>query len=379
MGLPHFSKVQLGCAALLAACVSGCFGDAALPAVDGGSGGGLGSGGGSASGGGVATGGGTATGGSNGQGGGGATGGDTGTGGGQSSVYDIPSGTLLFAESFEDANLSGRGWFDGPAAMLANDASPGDGSHSFQCQFNQGGTACAGGQPSRHKHTATDRVFVSMQLKFSSNWVGSGRAYHPHMFHFTTNKDSDYVGPASSHLTTYIEILNAKALLALTDTLNVDGNCVFLNNDSFIGCNGNFTTYSFTEARSVASCNGIVGDLDVRDCFDNGGEWYSARTWFSPAWFTDSAGPQYKGDWHHLEAYFQMNTLQAGKGVADGKLRLWLDGQKLISKDAVLFRTGINGDQVFTEFLVLPYIGDGSPVQQSFFVDALKVATGYVP
>ncbi len=69
----------------------------------------------------------------------------------------------------------------------------------------------------------------------------------------------------------------------------------------------------------------------------------------------------------------------ANVGQPNGKIRLWLDGEKVVTSDAVLFRTNQHPTQAFTQFLMLPYIGVGSPVAQSYFVDQLQVATGYVP
>ena len=139
--------------------------------------------------------------------------------------------------------------------------------------------------------------------------------------------------------------------------------------------------FEWQRRRSVAACNGLVGDVDGRDCFSTGtNTWYSSRAWDTPQpWFTDTAGPAYKADWHRLEAYFSLNTIQAGVGVPDGKIRLRMDGQTVVTSDRVLFRTNQHPDMHFTQFLMLPYIGDGSPLVQQFWVDQLKVATGAVP
>ena len=32
-------------------------------------------------------------------------------------------------------------------------------------------------------------------------------------------------------------------------------------------------------------------------------------------YFQDVAGPNYKGDWHYVEAYFKLNSIVNGKGV----------------------------------------------------------------
>jgi hypothetical protein len=301
----------------------------------------------------------------------------SGTGAGGSSAGDIPGGgTLLFEEPFEDTDYAGRGWYDGPSGTLDTAEHIAGSSRAYECAFQTGATSCTGGKPARHKFPASPSVYLSFHIKFSTNWVGSGLAYHPHMFHFINDRDGDYVGPAHSYLTTYTEVVGGRALLALQDSKNVDLNCILRNNDTFVGCNGDFNTYPFTEDRSACSCNGLAGDLDGRDCFSNGnGTWYSARTWGSDNAFQDSPGPSYKNDWHFVEVYFEMNSIQGGIGVPDGKIRWVQDGQVLISYDKILMRTNANATMQFNQFAMLPYIGDGSPVNQSFWVDNLTVAT----
>lgn len=296
-----------------------------------------------------------ASGGSSGQGASGGGGGDA-----------IPSGgTVLFEESFEDTDFNSRGWYDGSGAITTSEHIDGS-SASFECTYSMGATGCDGGTPARHLFTQSETVYLAFHLKLSSNWQGSGRPYHPHMFHFITNEDDDYVGPANSHLTTYTEVVDGRALLAIQDSRNVDDGCILRNDDSFVGCDGNFDTYQFTENRSVAACNGIVGDLDGRDCFDNG-YWYSSRGWYADVTIDD--------EWHFIEVYFEMSSIQDGVGVPDGKIRWLQDGQVLISYDQILLRTGSHPNMAFNQFAMLPYIGDGSPVVQSFWVDDLVVAT----
>lgn len=288
----------------------------------------------------------------------------------------IPGGgKVIFEESFEDADFAARGWYDGSAAALST-SEHAEGKSSFECQFAQGASSCSGGKPARHPVTASSSVYLSFHIKFSDNWVGSGKPYHPHMFHFITDADMQYVGPSHTFLTTYTEVVQGKALLALQDSKNVDLNCILKNDDSFVGCNGNFDTYKFTESRSACSCNGLQGFLDGHDCFPNGdGTWYSSRSWHADAAFTDQPGAAFKGDWHFVEVYFELNTVKDGAGVPDGKIRWVQDGKSLISSDQILFRTGIHPDMMFNQFAMLPYIGDGSPLVQTFWIDDLIVAT----
>jgi hypothetical protein len=188
--------------------------------------------------------------------------------------------------------------------------------------------------------------------------------------------NADYAGPAFTHLTLYVEQNEGRPLVALQDGQNVDLGCVLRNDGSFIGCNGNPSTYAFTENRSVAACNGLAGFVDQRDCFPWGSGYYSARTWrASSIYFSDSPGSTYKSDWHFIEVYFELNSISGGVGVADGKIRYWYDGQLLISSDQILMRTAQYPSLALNQFLLLPYMGDGSPLTQTMWIDDLTVAT----
>ena len=294
-----------------------------------------------------------------------------------SALDDIPGGTVLFQERFDDGAFASRGWYDGPGGAISREERvPGRGGN-FECAFAVGATSCTAGKPSRRQFPASETVYASFWLKFSADWVGSGRPYHPHMFHFINDLDDDRVGPARTHLTTYIEVVNGRAVLALQDAKNVDLGCVLRNNNTVAGCNGGFGAYRFTEARSVAACNGLLGDLQGRDCFPTaGGGWYSSRSWSAPNAFVDAAGANHRGDWHFVEVYFAMNSVRDGVGVPDGRIRWVQDGRTLIASDRILFRTGQHAALRFDQFAMLPYIGPGSPVAQSFWVDDLTVATG---
>ncbi len=283
---------------------------------------------------------------------------------------------MLFSEPFDNTQFTSRGWYDGSSgSVTTSEHAPGS-TAAFQCDFAKGAQSCTAGKPARHKFTATPTVYLSFWIKFSQNWVGSGKAYHPHMFHFINDMESDYVGPAFSHLTTYTEVVAGKAQLSLQDSANVDLNCILKNDDTFVGCNGDFNSYKFTEDRSICSCNGLQGDVQGRDCYSNGdGTWSSDRSWWSSNAFVDAQGPDYKGDWHHVEVYFAMNSIQGGVAVPDGKIRWVQDGKTLISHDKVLMRSGAHPSMKFNQFAMLPYIGDGSPVAQTFWVDEMVVAT----
>jgi hypothetical protein len=287
-------------------------------------------------------------------------------------------GAVLFFEPFEDASFEARGWYDTLGASLSTTEHIAGSTASFECRFAVGATGCEGGSPARHLFEGQEAVYLSYWVKYSESYIGSGQPYHPHEFHFVTDADDQWVGPAYTHLTTYTEQVGGVPRIALQDSRNVDLSCILRNDDSFVGCNGDFATYGFTEARSVCSCNGLIGDLDGRDCFPNGdGTWYSARFWDAPErLFTDEPGPYYKADWHFIECYFRMNTIADGVGIADGQIRYWYDGAEVIALEHVLLRTADHAALRFNQFLVAPYIGDGSPVDQTMWVDDLTVAAG---
>jgi len=300
------------------------------------------------------------------------TGGDPTTGGDPSA----DCGAVLFTEPFEDTDFAARGWYDGPQAILSNVEAIDGSNASFECRFAPGATGCEGGTPGRHLFEAQTAVCLSFWVKYSASYVGSGQPYHPHEFHFITNQDDMFVGPAATHLTTYIEQVGGVPRLAIQDTLNVDTACVLRNDDSFVGCNGDFDTYPFTEMRSAAACNGILGDLEGRDCFDTGNGWYSARFVDADLQVFGDTPPWDKNEWHRVQTYWRLNDIENGIGVPNGVIRYWVDGELVIERDEVLMRTGAHPDMAFDQFLVAPYIGDGSPVDQTMWVDDLEVAAG---
>lgn len=284
-------------------------------------------------------------------------------------------GEILFEEHFKDTNFASRGWYDVRSGAVIRTDNPAPGTNQvLQCRYAKDGQRCAGGYPIRIEIPETESVYLSYWVRYSDNWVGSGRGYHPHEFHFTTNKDHEFVGPANSHLTMYIEQINLTPVIAMQDSKNVDDDCILRNNGEFIGCDGDFDTYEFTEARSVAACNGHHGLLQHRDCYWTGSYWYSSRRWHD-----ETEKVIIPGNWHFVEAYLSMNDIVDGKGVANGSIRYFLNGEPRISSDEILFRTADNSDMAFKYLIFAPWIGDGSPVDQDMRVGQITVARGVKP
>ena len=273
--------------------------------------------------------------------------------------------TTLLQENFDDANFASRGWYDGNTATVDTANHISGSTASLICHFLQGGTHCNpadGLYTLRHSFAATDRVYVGYWVKHSSNWVGSGTTYHPHIIYLLTNLNGAYSGLAYTYLTAYVEENQGYPQLDIQDGQNID--------ETKIGVD----LTSVTENRAVAGCNGIesVGQAG-NDCYLSGSVHWNGIIWKGPtAYFYDATQ---KTNWHFIEAYFQLNSIANGIGQADGIVRYWYDNQLVIDHSNVILRTGKNSTMQFNQFVIAPYIGNGSPVDQTFWIDNLTVAT----
>src|SRR5438445_8313457 len=278
-----------------------------------------------------------------------------------------PGGTLL-QEGFDNANLAARGWYDGnPATISATEYHTGGGS--LEARFLAGATNPSWGT-FRHLFTPSPTLYVSFWVKYSTNWIGSGKLYHPHEFMILSDLDGDWDGLSNDYLTAYIEQVYQNGgvpHLALQDNKSIN-----------LGYGTPPTNLvGVTENRSVSGCNGIAefAGVDAWSCF-NGPPWYNNKEFHAAdVAFQPNPGPGYKANWNHVEAYFQMNSMVGGVGQTDGILRYWFNGVLVIERTNVLFRTGAHATLQFKQIVVAPYIGDGSPVDQTVWYDELTVAT----
>ncbi|HEY1952511.1 MAG TPA: Ig-like domain-containing protein [Gemmatimonadaceae bacterium] len=282
------------------------------------------------------------------------------------------SGTLLFQENFEDANIGGRGWYDNTSAVISTAEHITGSTASAQYHFLAGASTPTSGGAQRHKFTPSNSFYLSFYVKYSANWVGSGQAYHPHEFYVLSNLDGDYDGPSQNFLDVYIEhnyLNGGRPRLAMQDNKSVNTTNGALPNNLI----------ATTENRSTSGCNGVVESNIFSECYNAGTYWYNDKQLTGPVVFQPNPGPGYKNDWNFVEAYFQLNTIVNGIGQADGVMQYWFNGTLIIDRHDILFRTGAHPTLQFSQFLIAPYIGDGSPVDQSMFIDNLRVATGRIP
>ena len=113
-------------------------------------------------------------------------------------------GTILFQEDFENGNLGSRGWYDNTTAQVSTTEHVTGSTASAQYHFLSGASTPTSGGSQRHKFTPSNSLYVSFYVKYSTNWIGSGQAYHPHEFYILSTMDGDYDGPSENFLDVYI-------------------------------------------------------------------------------------------------------------------------------------------------------------------------------
>jgi len=265
-------------------------------------------------------------------------------------------GSARFEERFDDANLASRGWYDNTRPSLSSTEHPGSGGSSLEYRFIVGATKPAAGSPLRKLFAASDAVYLSYHVKYSANWVGSQKPYHPHEFHLLTTLDDAWAGLSFTHLTVYVEENGGTPLIAIQDGKNVDQGAV-----------GKSLT-TVTERRAVAGCNGS-SDGYPDNCYRAAEGFVNEKKWrAAERLFADDR-------WHFVESYVKLNTIAAGRGINNGVIQYWFDRRLVIDRHDILLRTGVNASMQFNQLAIAPYIGDGSPVAQSMWIDEVIVAT----
>ena len=239
---------------------------------------------------------------------------------------------MFFRESFEDADLSRRNWYDGTQSRIVGDALAGKGCIEYEWTDSQ--SPVRGSSAVRQLFEPTEEVAIRFYLKLSKGWGWSGQSHHPHLTHFMTTENSKWHGPAASHLTLYIEPVGGKLRLAAQDIQNAD------------------QAHGLTQGPLRGGYNGK---------------------------FYDSKEVLFKYDrWHCVEAYFKLNTLDLpnDRPNRDGVVRGWFDGRLVIEHTDVVLRSTDFPNMKFNHFLMAPYFGPGLlPHPQKLWIDELAVGT----
>ncbi len=272
--------------------------------------------------------------------------------------WHIGSAEVFFTETFDDSSFSARGWFDNPKGVIDNSVKyAGTGSIRFAwTQGSQGGFGTL-----RKDFVPTDSLYISFYWRFSSNWVGSGQGYHPHIIYILSDLDDHWAGLAYNYLDTYIETDNVTPRLIIQDGINV--------NLSYGSVPNNLTTT--TEYRDVSGCNGCLSGSDCGDfasCYNVGDNmWWNGRFWNGSSNFV-------RNKWNKIEVYFKMNSIAGGRALADGIMWMKVDGNYVINNSKVVYRTNNRSMLKWRTLVIAPYMGDGSPQAQTMWMDELTVA-----
>jgi hypothetical protein len=276
----------------------------------------------------------------------------------------MPETVLLFAEDFDDDNWAERGWYDGLPLETTATQRMGTSGRSCVWDWEKTGAINPRGGGARLTLPPVDNVTLEFYIKHSADWAWTGVPWHPHMFHFITNADPAYVGPAYTHLTFYVEAVGGVPRLSIQDGANID--TARIDEDLSLS----------SETRSVAGCNSDTNAGAVLDCYRAGDKQNNGALWKADGvYFSDEEGPHYKGDWHQVKAQFRLNSVKDGIGQHDGILRYWLDGELLIERHNALFRTGQHPNMQINQFFMGPYFGPGVPQPQRIWIDDLSIYT----
>lgn len=263
----------------------------------------------------------------------------------------------LLTERFEDALFSSRGWFDDGTgnSTVVTDSIRGK---VLEISYASGATTPSSGIL-RHLFTEANEVYISYWIKYQNGWRWTGLGYGPHEFYLLTNLDDRWIGPASTHLTTYIEGQEGVQNIGFQDALNID--------QTKIGT----ALKGITENRGVMGCNGASDSYTVADCYNRGDGFYlNGKLWKA------SMAPLSLNVWHNMKVRIKLNTIVNNVGQADGIIQYWLDDVSKLDLNNVVIRTGANPTLKFNQFIIGPYFHNGTPQNQKFWIDDLQITSG---
>jgi uncharacterized protein YjdB len=292
------------------------------------------------------------------------------SGGGGSGGSGAPGGgAVLLQENFQDAGFSGRGWYDDYNLPVTTAQHMAGSTSALEIHLAPGAVYASFGTSARHAFQPTSTLYVSYWVKYSDNWVGSATPDHPHEFYILSNQDGQYAPLADDWLTTYIETNFVNG--AGTPRVSLQDNLAINRSMGTTPIN----LIGVTEQRSVSGCNGMMETNLFSECYGSGTYNDKQFNRVGTAVFQAQSGAGYKGNWNHVEVYLQMNSIVNGVGVPDGVIQYWYNGVLAIDRHDVMFRTGARASLAFAQFVIGPYIGSGSPVDQTMWVDNLTLAT----
>ncbi len=279
-------------------------------------------------------------------------------------------GVVLIDEAFDDDDMASRGWYDAASIATSTTVTAPGSSSSFECRWLQGETNCERGTAMRREFPPTETLYAHLWARHESDFAWGPYAHSPSQINVFTTADTRFHPPTDARLLVSLSQHDERSVVRFQDNPNVDPGCVFLDDGTTVGCGGDPAAYAFTEERSVCACNGLVGPVDGFTCRP-----LSVDTYESSRWWRGSA-PAPRGVWHRIELFLHMNTVAGGVGVADGAIRVWLDGEMVLNLSGLLMRTGEHPTMEFAQLFIGPFLAGGAAHAQSMWIDELLVASG---
>lgn len=273
-------------------------------------------------------------------------------------------GELLISETFVDNNWTSRGWYDGTNSTGV--VSGGYSGNALRWNWASSAQRPEGFSIVRRQFPASDEFLIEYYVKYEDGWQGSGLNWHPHLIHILSTDDDVYQGLSRANSGLYFE--------SLANNSYPYTNYPQFAHQDFQRVNTGYGTpvvnlTDVTEMRSANQCNTPyqLSDASFGTCYNDGSGWYSANTWRS-----DNVSIP-ANQWVKITGYVKKNTVTAGVGNFDGIVRLWVDDQLAIESTGVHYATGAYADTKWDKIMLAPWIGDGSPVNQTMWLDELKI------
>ncbi|MBF0433340.1 MAG: carboxypeptidase regulatory-like domain-containing protein [Fibrobacteria bacterium] len=268
----------------------------------------------------------------------------------------------FFVEYFEDGNFAARNWYDIVEPVLTTSEHIENSTSAIEYSFLKGDSVPTGGNVMRHLFTETASLYISFYIKYSENWQGSTKNMGADVFTISTNVDGDYTGPGYNSLSIHIQQDSGRPNIHISDSENIDVSNI-----------GRDLT-NISETRAVAGCNGDGDGYGDGTCIQSGSQYLNLKSFSSGNnYFQDTPGKYYKNDWHFIEIYLKLNSIQGDIGLANGEIKYWYDGELIMNFTHVIFRTNQHPTMKFRQLIMAPNVSV-SPVNQSYWLDNLTIA-----
>lgn len=268
----------------------------------------------------------------------------------------------LFREAFDDTNFADRGWYGNTGLILSTaEKHSGAAAAEFKYPANSYSPLLASGTGAmRKKFTPAPSVYISYYVKYSADWEVGQPNQRQREFYLLTNKDVANAGPGHTFLTVQSMLIQGRPHIEITDDSNIDIHNIVEANIDLSG---------ITEQRAVAGCNGISDGYGAGECIILGPTSYMNRK----KW--DMNASMGLNGWHHVEIFVRINSIAGGKGLRDGVMQYWLDGELKRDLRDVVFRTGAQTGMLFDQLMIGPYVTPMLSHEQTFWIDELTVST----